>query len=88
MSIEDASKLLWQQGGIPKTGFSIFKRAVLEEPSANNGLVVGKTGKSGKSVKTDFIKALSDFVSQLVGLAEMKRCCKAGYKRAQIEIER
>lgn len=74
MSIEDASTLLWQQGRMPKTGFSAFKRAVLQELSANSGLVVGQTGKTGKSVKADYIKVLTDFVSQFIGLAEVRRC--------------
>lgn len=72
MSLEDASALLWQQGHMPKTGFSTFKRAVLQELSANNGLAVGQTGKSGKSVKADYIKALSGFVSQFFGLTGVR----------------
>lgn len=88
MSIEDASKLLWQQAPIPATGFSAFKRIVLQEISARNGLVVGRSGKSGNTVKSDYVKALFDFVSQMLALAAVRRYWNSRIKRSQIEIER
>lgn len=66
MSIEDANSLLWQQGIVPTNAFSIFKRTILHELATRNGLTVGRTGKKGKSVKTNYIEALSNLVSELV----------------------
>lgn len=66
MSIDNANALLWQRDTLPKTAFSAFKRAILQELSVRNGLIIGRTGKTGKSVKSDYIKALSDFISQLL----------------------
>lgn len=64
MSIDDASALLWQQDAILNTAFSTFHRPVLQELSVRNGLLVGKSGKAGGSLKIDYVKALYDFVSQ------------------------
>ena len=72
MSIEDASALLWQQDAIPTTGFSIFKRCILQELSIRHGLVVGRTGKNARSIKKDYITALSNFVSRRVILRVAK----------------
>lgn len=65
MSLDDANALLWQQDAIPGSAFSTFKRAILHELSARNGLIVGQSGKRGRSVKSDYVQALSDFVSEM-----------------------
>lgn len=62
MSIEDASELLWRQESIPNTSFSPFKASVLQELSARHNVEVGRSGKRGGSIKSDYVKALSNFV--------------------------
>ncbi|KZP26227.1 hypothetical protein FIBSPDRAFT_949697 [Athelia psychrophila] len=49
MSIDNANALLWQRDALPKTAFSAFKRAILQELSVRNGLIIGRTGKTGNT---------------------------------------
>lgn len=62
MSIEDASELLWRQESIPNTPFSPFKTSVLQELSTRHDIEVGRSGKRGGSIKSDYVKALLNFV--------------------------
>lgn len=62
MSIEDANAMLWQQDSIPKKGFSSFKRPTLQELAARYNITVGRSGKKGRSVKRDYVEAISLFV--------------------------
>lgn len=62
MSIEDATSMLWQEGSIPILGFSIYKIAVLKELVACHRLAVGQSGKAGRSLKSDYVEAVSKYV--------------------------
>lgn len=69
MSIEYATTLLWQQDTVPKTKFAILKVAILKELSARYELVVGRMGKKGGTLKSDYVKAISDFVGEMIDFA-------------------
>lgn len=70
MSINDAHALLWQRSTLPTTAFSAafsaFKKPILQELSARNSIVVAQPGAKKTPLKSDYIQALCEFVSQLV----------------------
>ena len=68
MSIEDASVILWRQEPVTSVDFSRFKRSVLQELSNRHILELGRSGKTGKSIKCDYIQALVKFVSHMNSL--------------------
>lgn len=62
MSVEDATAMLWHKESVAMPGFSIFKSSVLKELAASHNLTVGHSGKAGKSLKRDYVEAVSRYV--------------------------